>query len=105
MSIEIIDKLKQKNNGKFKLMDLDDVDYGDGTSAKDKIDSLPSSLSLGDDNKLYLKDSKGNNIGEGITISSSSTPSSGNFMYYDDVTGEITTESGTLLDKFEYIEL
>ena len=26
------------------------------------------------------------------------------FMYYDDVTGEITTESGTL-DKFEYIEL
>ena len=26
------------------------------------------------------------------------------FMCYDDVTGEITTESGTL-DKFEYIEL
>ena len=29
----------------------------------------------------------------------------GNFMYYDDVTGETTTKSGTLLDKFEYIEL
>lgn len=94
MSIEIIDKLKQKNNGTFKLMDLDDVDYGDGTSAKDKIDSLPSSLSLGDDNKLYLKDSKGNNIGEGITITAP-TPTV-NFMYYDDVTGEVTTESGTL---------
>lgn len=102
MSIEIIDKLKQKNNGKFKLMDLDDVDYGDGTSAKDKIDSLGASIVM-TDNKLYLRNSKGENIGEGITITSSSTLS-GNFMYYDDVTGEITTESGTL-DKFEYIEL
>lgn len=103
MSIEIIDKLKQKNSGTFKLMDLDDVDYdGTGKSAKEKIDSLPSSLSLGDDNKLYLKDSKGNNIGEGITITAS-TPTA-NFMYYDDVTGEITTESGAL-DGFDYIEL
>lgn len=41
MSIEIIDKLKQKNNGTFKLVDLDDVDYdGTGTSTKDKIEEL-----------------------------------------------------------------
>ena len=41
MSIEIIDKLKQKNNGKFKLIDLEDVDYdGTGTSTKDKIEEI-----------------------------------------------------------------
>lgn len=41
MSIEIIDKLKQKNNGTFKLIDLEDVDYdGTGTSTKDKIEGL-----------------------------------------------------------------
>lgn len=39
MSIEIIDKLKQKNNGIFKLVDLDDVDYdGTGKSAKEVLD-------------------------------------------------------------------
>lgn len=39
MSIEIIDKLKQKNNGAFKLVDLDDVDYdGTGKSAKEVLD-------------------------------------------------------------------
>lgn len=41
MSIEIIDKLKQKNNGTFKLIDLEDVDYdGTGISTKDKIEEL-----------------------------------------------------------------
>lgn len=103
MSIEIIDKLKQKNNGKFKLMDLDDVDYGDGTSAKDKIDSLGASIAMSD-NKLYLRNSKGQNIGEGVTITTSTSPTTGEFMYYDSETGNITTESGTL-DGFEYIEI
>lgn len=102
MSIEIIDKLKQKNNGKFKLVDLDDVDYGDGTSAKDKIDSLGASLVMDTDNKLYLRNSKGQNIGEGVTVTTSKT--TGEFMYYDDETGEFTTETGTL-DGFEYIEI
>lgn len=102
MSIEIIDKLKQKNNGKFKLMDLDDVDYGDGTSAKDKIDSLGASLVMDTDNKLYLRNSKGQNIGEGVTVTAPQT--TGEFMYYDSETGNITTESGTL-DGFEYIEI
>ena len=102
MSIEIIDKLKQKNNGKFKLMDLDDVDYGDGTSAKDKIDSLGASLAMDTDNKLYLRNSKGQNIGEGVTVTASSP--TGEFMYYDSETGDITTESGTL-DGFDYIEI
>ena len=102
MSIEIIDKLKQKNNGKFKLVDLDDVDYGDGTSAKDKIDSLGASLVMDTDNKLYLRNSKGQNIGEGVTVIAPTT--TGEFMYYDSETGNITTESGTL-DGFEYIEI
>ncbi len=101
MSIEIIDKLKQKNNGKFKLMDLDDVDYGDGTSAKDKIDSLGASIVMSD-NKLYLRNSKGQNIGEGVTVTA--PPTTGEFMYYDSETGDITTEPGTL-DGFEYIEI
>ena len=44
MAIEIIDKLKQKNNGSFKLVDAEDVDYdGSGKSLKDKIDELISS--------------------------------------------------------------
>ena len=104
MSIEIIDKLKQKNNGKFKLVDLDDVDYGDGTSAKAKIDSLGASIAMYG-NKLYLQDSKGNNIGEGVIVESSSSPTTGTFMYYDSETGNITTESGSIDDKFEYIEI
>lgn len=105
MSIQIIDKLTQKNNGTFKLMDLKDVDYdGTGKSAKDKIDSLPSALLLSDDNKLYLQDSNGNKIGDGIELRTSSVESVGDFMYYDDTTGEITIESGTL-DGFEYIDI
>ena len=41
MSIEIIDKFKQKNGGTFKLMDLADVDYdGTGVSSKEVIDRL-----------------------------------------------------------------
>lgn len=41
MGIEIIGKLTQKNNGDFKLVDLEDVDYdGTGTSTKDKIEEL-----------------------------------------------------------------
>ena len=33
MAIELIDKIKQKNNGGFKLVDAVDVDW-DGTGAK-----------------------------------------------------------------------
>lgn len=41
MSIDIIDKLKQKNNGNFKLIDLSDVDYdGNNTNAKEVIDEM-----------------------------------------------------------------
>lgn len=40
--IELIDKLKQKNNGKFKLMDAEDVDYdGDGQkSVRERIEEI-----------------------------------------------------------------
>lgn len=41
MSIEVIDKLKQKNNGNFKLVDLDDIDYdGTGKNAKEALQTL-----------------------------------------------------------------
>ena len=102
MSIEIIDKLKQKNNGKFKLMDLDDVDYGDGTSAKDKIDSLGASLAMDTDNKLYLRNSKGQNIGGGINLA---TQRSYRFSIYDDETGESKILEVKSLDNFDYVEV
>lgn len=66
MSIEIISKLKQKNNGKFKLVDLDDIDYdGNGTSAKEYLDKQIESIKSNttgevatkttiEDGKLYL---------------------------------------------------
>lgn len=40
--IELIDKIKQKNNGKFKLVDAADVDYdGDGRrSVKERIEEI-----------------------------------------------------------------
>ena len=42
MAIELIDKIKQKNNGGLKLVDADDVDW-DGTgekSVKERIEEL-----------------------------------------------------------------
>ena len=49
MGIEIIGKLTQKNNGDFKLVDLENVDYdGTGKSAKQelekKIEDVENSL-------------------------------------------------------------
>ncbi len=38
MAIEVIDKIKQKNSGSFKLMDAEDVQYDEtGESVKEKI--------------------------------------------------------------------
>lgn len=39
MAIEVIDKIKQKNNGTFKIVDLSDVAYDDRVDAKEKMDS------------------------------------------------------------------
>ena len=36
MAIELIDKIKQKNNGTFALVDATDVDMGDGKRLSDK---------------------------------------------------------------------
>lgn len=38
MAIEVIDKIKQKNNGAFKIVDLSDVAYDESIDAKEKID-------------------------------------------------------------------
>lgn len=44
MAIELIDKVKQKNNGKFKLMDGQDVEFdGTGKSIDEKIKELEQS--------------------------------------------------------------
>lgn len=40
MSIEVIDKIKQKNNGKFPLMDAVDVEMSDGSTVEESITRL-----------------------------------------------------------------
>lgn len=41
MAIEVIDKIKQKNSGTFKLVDAEDVQYDEaGRSVKEVIDGL-----------------------------------------------------------------
>lgn len=46
MAIELIDKIKQKNGGKFKLVDLQDVDYdGNGTDTKIIVDEIKNDVS------------------------------------------------------------
>lgn len=104
MSIEVISKIKQKNNGAFKLMDLADVDYdGSGKSAKEEIEKAGYGLEVDSAaNKLYLKDKAGTRIGNGVTISTSSENHT--FTIYDDETGEETTITGTL-GEFTYEEL
>ena len=57
MGIEIIGKLTQKNNGDFKLVDLENVDYdGTGKSAKQelekKIEEAKNSSTPYDDTKI-----------------------------------------------------
>ena len=49
MAIELIDKIKQKNAGTFKLMDAADVDYdGSGSmSVKQKLDDIAASVESG----------------------------------------------------------
>lgn len=55
MSVEVIDKLKQKNDGTFKIIDLDDVDYdGTGKSAKEALDE--KSTTAIDDNSTTATD-------------------------------------------------
>lgn len=105
MSIEVISKIKQKNNGAFKLMDLADVDYdGSGKSAKEEIEKAGYGLEVDSAaNKLYLKDKAGSRIGDGVTISTSSSENH-IFTIYDDETGEETTMTGTL-GEFTYEEL
>lgn len=77
----------------------DGIKFMDSEARKNKAVGLRKF----DDGKIYLIDKKGNKIGEGVTIEASSS-STGEFMFYDDETGEITTETGTL-DGFEYVEL
>ena len=45
MAVEVPSKIKQMNGGTYKLMDLADIDNGDGTSAKDLVDGQIAKLS------------------------------------------------------------
>ena len=40
MAIELIDKIKQKNNGNFKLVDAIDVELKDGSDLQNFIDNI-----------------------------------------------------------------
>ena len=76
----------------------DGIKFMDSEARKNKATGLRKF----DDGKVYLIDKKGNKIGEGVAITAPQT--TGEFMYYDSETGNITTESGTL-DGFEYVEI
>lgn len=45
MAIELIDKIKQKNNGTFKLIDAIDVEMADGSDAESTINSISKQIS------------------------------------------------------------
>ena len=40
MPVLVIDKIQQKNDGEFFLMDAKDIECKDGTSLQDKLDAL-----------------------------------------------------------------
>lgn len=104
MSIEIIDKLKQKNNGTFKLIDLEDVDYdGTGTSTKDKIEELV-------DNQITLEKDDTSFDGVDDTIHDNLTTTDKriigainevNSQYKDIVNKTITNEERTKLNSLK----
>ena len=58
MAIELIDKIKQKNAGTFKLMDAADVDYdGSGSmSVKEKLDDIAASVESGISDEDFATD-------------------------------------------------
>ena len=45
MAIELIDKIKQKNNGTFKLIDAIDVEMANGSDAESTINSISKQIS------------------------------------------------------------
>ena len=63
MAIELIDKIKQKNNGTFALVDATDVEFEDGTRLQELLNSGQLKGEKGDtamvnlsivDNKLVI---------------------------------------------------
>lgn len=56
MGIEIIGKLTQKNNGDFKLVDLEDVDYdGTGKNAKQELEKKIEEAKIVQHHMMTLK--------------------------------------------------
>lgn len=47
MPVLVIDKIQQKNDGEFFLMDAKDIECEDGKSLQEKLDSLEEDLSNG----------------------------------------------------------
>lgn len=52
MAIYIIGKLKQKNNGKFALLDAADVEMPDGTRLSEYLGKIFTPITQGDYDKL-----------------------------------------------------
>lgn len=44
MAVELIAKIKPKNNGDFKLVDADDVETKEGKSLEEKLDELEAMI-------------------------------------------------------------
>lgn len=56
MAIELIDKIKQKNNGTFKLVDAIDVEVENGSDLQSTIDQLEENVTQNKDSVISLSD-------------------------------------------------
>ena len=52
MAIEVISKIKQKNNGEFPLMDAKDVELNDGRSVEEALQYIEASMDYDNDGKI-----------------------------------------------------
>lgn len=52
MAIEVISKIKQKNNGEFPLMDAKDVELNDGRSVEEALQYIEATMDYDNDGKI-----------------------------------------------------
>lgn len=105
MSIELIDKIKPKNNGSFSLVDACDVEMGNGERLEEAMQNHCDSVIPGDGvlkvGILYF-------LGEveDITVSFPTTAKLGDIIYFSFISGStptilnITTDNYSGLDNF-----
>ena len=66
MAIELIDKIKQKNGGTFKLVDSEDIAFGEH-SLTEEIDSVKTQLSETNNNVVGVSVKNFGAVGDGVT--------------------------------------